>query len=165
MKAISLWQPWATLIAVGAKRIETRSWSTHYRGRLAIHAAKRWPRELSDLCVEPGPIREALERSGHLDINAERMTLSMPVGVVVGTCYLADVFPVDAGSQYYRIGGDAQRSVTLPPAEPELSFGDYTPGRFAWILTEIVALPKPVPFRGAQGFFDVPDDLLKGGSL
>jgi len=40
MKAISLWEPWATAIAIGAKKIETRSWATSYRGPLAIHAAK-----------------------------------------------------------------------------------------------------------------------------
>ncbi len=39
MKAITLWQPWASLIAIGAKKIETRSWATKYRGPLAIHAA------------------------------------------------------------------------------------------------------------------------------
>lgn len=38
MKAITLMQPWATLVAIGAKRLETRSWSTNYRGPLAIHA-------------------------------------------------------------------------------------------------------------------------------
>jgi hypothetical protein len=42
IKCISLWQPWASLVAVGAKRIETRGWATAYRGRLGIHAAKRW---------------------------------------------------------------------------------------------------------------------------
>ncbi|HAU29070.1 MAG TPA: 2-oxoglutarate dehydrogenase E1 [Rhodospirillaceae bacterium] len=41
MKAITLWQPWAQAIALGLKRIETRSWATHYRGPVAIHAAKR----------------------------------------------------------------------------------------------------------------------------
>jgi hypothetical protein len=40
MKAISLHQPWAAAVAVGIKWIETRSWRTHYRGPLAIHAAK-----------------------------------------------------------------------------------------------------------------------------
>lgn len=43
MKALTLWQPWASLVALGAKRIETRSWSTTYRGPLAIHAAARKP--------------------------------------------------------------------------------------------------------------------------
>jgi activating signal cointegrator 1 len=44
MKAITLTQPWATLVAIGAKRIETRSWPTNYRGPLAIHAAKGFPK-------------------------------------------------------------------------------------------------------------------------
>ncbi|TRU31740.1 MAG: ASCH domain-containing protein [Microcystis aeruginosa Ma_QC_B_20070730_S2] len=41
MKAISLWQPWASLVANGLKLYETRGWPTKYRGVLAIHAAKR----------------------------------------------------------------------------------------------------------------------------
>jgi len=41
MRAITLWQPWASLMALGYKKIETRSWSTKYRGPLLIHAAKR----------------------------------------------------------------------------------------------------------------------------
>ena len=45
MKALSLWQPWASLVALRVKTIETRSWSTSYRGPLAIHAAKRPVRE------------------------------------------------------------------------------------------------------------------------
>ena len=41
MKALSLRQPWASLIANGRKTIETRTWRTHYRGPLAIHASAR----------------------------------------------------------------------------------------------------------------------------
>ncbi len=40
MKALSLLQPWATLVVIGVKQIETRSWSTAYRGPLLIHASK-----------------------------------------------------------------------------------------------------------------------------
>ena len=43
MKALTLWQPWASLVALGHKRIETRCWSTKYRGDLAIHAAAKLP--------------------------------------------------------------------------------------------------------------------------
>lgn len=50
MKAITLWQPWATAMAMGVKRIETRSWFTRHRGDLLICAAKRspqnWEREI-----------------------------------------------------------------------------------------------------------------------
>lgn len=41
MKVITLIQPWATLVALGEKKIETRSWSTNFRGRIAIHAGKK----------------------------------------------------------------------------------------------------------------------------
>jgi hypothetical protein len=44
MRAISLWQPWASFIAIGVKPYETRSWSPPSRligQRIAIHAAKQ----------------------------------------------------------------------------------------------------------------------------
>lgn len=41
IKALSLWQPWATWIAEGRKTIETRMWSTDYRGPLLICAARK----------------------------------------------------------------------------------------------------------------------------
>lgn len=63
MKTISLWQPWASLVAIKAKRIETRSWYTSYRGPLAIHAAKVFPKWVHELCCE-APFSEALVEYG-----------------------------------------------------------------------------------------------------
>jgi hypothetical protein len=66
IKAISLWQPWASLMALGLKRHETRHWPTAYRGPIAIHAAKTldlagapdglsdWFRSLRDQCAAAG---------------------------------------------------------------------------------------------------------------
>jgi hypothetical protein len=161
MKALSLWQPWATLVASGAKRIETRCWSTNYRGRLAIHASKKWSKELGRMCLTE-PFKDPMLAAGFCAITRRRSNL--PFGQIIATCYLADVFSVDAGEQYYRIGGDALARVTLPPPEPERSFGDYTPGRFAWILTEIVPLKKPFFFQGSQKLFTVSDELFTGGA-
>lgn len=42
MKALSIRQPWAWLIAAGHKDIENRAWRTEYRGRFLIHAGKRY---------------------------------------------------------------------------------------------------------------------------
>jgi hypothetical protein len=44
--------------------------------------------------------------------------------------------------------------IFIPPPEPERSFGDYTPGRYAWILTNIKPLPAPIPAKGALGLWD-----------
>lgn len=41
MKAVTISQPFATLVALGAKTLETRSWATKHRGDLAIHAGQK----------------------------------------------------------------------------------------------------------------------------
>ena len=41
MKALSIKQPWASLIAHGIKDIENRNWKTHFRGRIYIHASAK----------------------------------------------------------------------------------------------------------------------------
>jgi hypothetical protein len=86
MKALTLTQPWATLVAIGAKRIETRSWSTSYRGPLAIHAAKGFPWDARDFTYAKmvrdlvGPHFNSSE-SGPLD-------KQLPRGSVIATCNL-----------------------------------------------------------------------------
>lgn len=45
MKALSIKQPWATMILCGPKHVENRTWETNYRGRLLIHAGKNIDRE------------------------------------------------------------------------------------------------------------------------
>ena len=105
MKAITLWQPWATLIAIGVKPFETRSWATSYRGPLAIHAGKT--REGLRLCEGETEIERALAKAGY--------TLqSVPMGVVVCTARLAEVLTTE---EIYK------RDLIDP-------FGDYSAGRF-----------------------------------
>jgi hypothetical protein len=128
VKAISLWQPWASAIALGLKSIETRGWSTDYRGPLAIHAAQRWTRAEQDFARGQG------------------LPENLPLGAVVAVANLTDVL----STEY------------IPTDRSELSWGDYGPGRFGWLLDNIHALERPVPFKGKQGFFSVPDDMLLG---
>jgi hypothetical protein len=45
MKALSILQPWAWLIVSGHKPVENRTWVSSFRGRLIVHAGKRWGRE------------------------------------------------------------------------------------------------------------------------
>lgn len=161
MKAISLWQPWASAIALGAKRVETRSWATNYRGPIAIHAAKR--------CIDYemcgiksswtwcGVLRPLGIRMGN---NVDPVQV-LPFGAIVAIAKLADCRP----SESFTNGElDSRR---MPDGETldiygwtERMMGDYSHGRFGWILTNIVPLAKPVPYRGAQGLFQVPDSLL-----
>src|SRR5690348_441422 len=103
MKAITLTQPWATLVAVGEKRIETRSWSTSYRGLLAIHAAKGWPLVAAALCADE-PFRTALVPAADFDrfVTVGREGVSapdLPCGAVVATCWLIDCVRIEASDE------------------------------------------------------------------
>lgn len=142
MKALSLMQPWATLVAIGAKRIETRSWTTRYRGPLAIHASRRLlPAEARLCCVVP--FRTALEAGGYRFDDASRASrrnpFRLPLGMIVAVANLVEVRQITASNI---------------PNEPERSFGDYTPGRYAWLLSDIVCVPEPIPARGSLGLWE-----------
>jgi hypothetical protein len=129
VKAITLWQPWATLIAVGAKPFETRTWATSYRGPLAIHAAKT-DKGLK-LCGGVPEIENALTARGlSLDL--------VPLGVVVCTTRLVEVLSAEA---ILRQGlADA--------------FGDYSPGRYAWRLVDVRPVDPPPRAVGGQGLWE-----------
>ena len=135
MKTITLWQPWASLIATGAKKIETRSWPTKYRGLLAIHASASAPSWVKKLrFIEP--YRSVLYKHNLL-LSADKW----PFGKVVATCNLVDC--VEITNQF--IDG---------LTEQEKAFGDYTPGRYAWILEDVKKLDPPVPAKGKQGLWN-----------
>jgi len=149
MRAISLWQPWASAIALGAKRIETRSWSTTYRGPIAIHAAKRKRvHELVYLMQTPCFV-EALRPLYAISPNSRWIDAIelMPYGAIVATAMLADCLTVN----------DALEKL-ITPLEYEL--GNFEPDRFGWVLEDVKALARPIPFKGKQGFFNVPDDCF-----
>lgn len=150
MKALTLTQPWATLVAIGAKRIETRSWSTPYRGPLAIHAAKRptsdavgWLASTEEGCR----IIQALDTAGYKCRNALEVAgygFVLPLGKIL--CVTNLVTCEEIGDFDYT-------------PEPERSYGDYTPGRWAWHLADVKALPEPIACRGMQGLWTVPPEI------
>jgi hypothetical protein len=158
LRAISLWQPWASAIALGSKTIETRHWSTQYRGPLAIHAAQRKVRsELQDYGLDP-----IWQGALHLlppDKSAGDIFM-LPFGAIVATCNLIgcltseEIFRCRA-AQVLKVHG------TFPHSWTEEMMGNLSDGRYGWILADIKPLAAPVPFKGKQGFFNVPDHLLE----
>src|SRR5437660_590025 len=87
MKSITVTQPWATLIVLGAKRHETRTWRTRHRGALAIHAAGHFPEDQHDLCRQE-PFRSILRKAGYSS------WFDLPTGAVLGTVQLTACVPV-----------------------------------------------------------------------
>lgn len=162
MKCLSLTQPYATLIAIGAKRIETRSWKTDHRGELAIHAAKGFPKWAQDVCLND-PFRTALGWPSPRDLPTQAWADNMfarikelPLGVVLATCKLVDCLPTDylhwkePGEDPYWETSNGQRLVS----QQEIAFGDYECGRWAWILEDVAPLAQPMPAIGKLGLWE-----------
>jgi hypothetical protein len=134
LKALSLIQPWATLVVLGDKQVETRSWKTDYRGRVAVHASKNFPATARAFAFA-GAAARPLARH---DLDPH----DLPRGAIIGTVEIVDVLPA------HQVESDL--------TETELALGNFGPDRFAWIL----AYPRqiePIPYKGALGLFEVPD--------
>lgn len=156
MKVLSLTQPWASLVACEAKRIETRSWSTKYRGPIAIHAAKGFPPDAAVLCNEE-PFKAALAAAGY------RASCQLPRGAIISVCHVIGVVPTErvcAGPQHAFHKGDDRIPATLWIPYKERCFGNYDPERFAWVLDRVYKLPEPIPAKGRLGLWEFSHPLL-----
>jgi hypothetical protein len=142
IKAISLWQPWASFVILGIKGFETRSWDTNVRGEIGIHAAKK---------VIPfddafGHLVRSIEGQRIMDYLQSRIIeaygdyKNLPVGAVLGTVNLKDTFSTEIRNKLSYI---------------ERVLGDYSPGRFAWQLKDQKLFDTPIPVSGHQGFWDM----------
>lgn len=138
MKILSLTQPWSSLVALSAKRIETRSWSTPYRGPLGIHAAKTFPVWARDLCAT-SPFREALATAG---VHSWR-DLEPTLGHILAC---RDLYDVESTNEPWTRDLDKQ----------ERAFGDYTANRYGLFLRSVVPLNRPIRARGALGLWEYP---------
>lgn len=135
MRALSLTQPWATLVAHGFKRIETRDWATRYRGPLAIHASKY--RDGADRICYTDPFAAALLELGYASHT------ELPQQAVLCIVRLVDVLRVP-------------QSPTPPRDSAEFAFGDYSNGRYMWVFDQVEAFEEPVAQRGFAGLWDWP---------
>ncbi|WP_375782883.1 hypothetical protein ACE10Z_23505 [Bradyrhizobium sp. Pha-3] len=176
MKAISLWQPWASLIACGAKPYETRDWAppAELIGQtIAIHASKKVDKDARAFAEDlmygqhsPGGFDLADKLSASMQgIPDELMQCFgmavMPVGCVVCTARLDAAFQL----------GDAAEGTAVPAARvvrrmvsrpmPDCftvrydDFGDYRAGRWAWLLRNVRVLTPTAGVTGRQKFFEV----------
>jgi hypothetical protein len=158
MKALTICQPYAHLICLPdddarAKRVENRTWSTDYRGPLLVHAGKS---------------RKFLSGDNY-GIPIE----SMDFGAIIGVCQLAECFRLGTGT--LTIGMMIVNGVEIMPpgtsvikAAPDhikrrfpwIEQHEHTEGPFCFVLTRVRRFEKPIPYRGSQGFFDVPMDAV-----
>jgi hypothetical protein len=145
MKALTMWQPHASLLALGVRTIETRSWGTDYRGPLVIHAAVRWNAQTAAETNEAARLMHSLAVPltglGHAFAAIEyRKTL----GCVLAIADLVDCRPIPE-----REGTDLDRLL-----------GGFGRGRIGWFL-ERPRLVVPARRTGAQGLWECAVDGLE----
>jgi len=154
MKALTLHQYWATLMALLLKKIETRGWYTSYRGEIAIHAAAVVPKEALYSFVDTPEAARALQPLG---IKKPSQLKELPLGVIVGVADLVGCIPTNDAHSADRITG----RVFQPPhtLSDEYAFGNYGVNRYMWFTENLRPLSVPVPVRGYQRIWNVPADI------
>ena len=160
IKAITLWQPWAALMAAEHKRIETRGWKPspgqlQPGDLLTIHAAKSTK---GDYYCNQDPIRAHLTEAGYQLVRREWRLRNMecasgrwnlPLGAVLCIARYEGACPVT-----HIESNTAWR-------EGERPLGDYTHGRWGWVTSMVLRLPEPIQAKGAQGIWqwEVPAEV------
>lgn len=154
MKAITIWQPWATLIMIGAKPHEFRGYAAPRfvrNQRVVIHAGARpvKPAEVEDLlrridaearglgsveeqtCLDLDKARELLLR-----VRAAHKYRLLPLSMALGTVVLGE--PVQSCDLFKMNVADSDRGAF----------------NWAWPVSDIQHFEPPMPMRGAQGFWN-----------
>ncbi len=153
LRCISLWQPWASLVAIGAKTFETRSWSPVKvndvaLGPLGIHASKKKSRAQRDLFYQK-PFFGAFQAAGIKSFD------DLPFGAIVSMVNLKRIWSTTNLELMEYLRGHPD----------EEAFGDFGRGRFAWELGIDCQLEKPIPWTGRQGFFFVDKEMVENQIL
>jgi hypothetical protein len=151
MKALTLYVPHALLIPYGWKEVETRDWYTSYRGPLAIHAAKKFGPEIAAGVARLQEITRKIE-TADARMHLWPTVLQQSLGCIVAVCNLEACLPTALAEYNARklkrwfepkLGWDFERLM-----------GDYTPGRWAWILRDVQRLHRPIAARGMRKLWD-----------
>jgi hypothetical protein len=144
MKALTIWQPWASLIVAGAKPWEWRGYPAPRAligQRIAIHAGARPVRtdEIAEIWeqLEAGDSSLLADKAAHI---LRRATTAFWRGCIVGTAQLGiPITADDWARQHAAPGYDSDRI-------------DHH--KWAWPLGAIEVFEPPIPARGAQGFWE-----------
>lgn len=124
MKVLTIRQPWASLIMLGYKRFEFRSWRTNYRGGLLIHAGK-------------GIDKEAAKRL------EKHLPKDLPFGKILGSVEIVDCIKCD--DKFGKMCQKEQKDIYVKTTFEEM---------YAWELANIQMLDNPIEVKGKLGLWD-----------
>jgi hypothetical protein len=137
MQALTIHEPWATLLVKGKKQFETREWQRNYRGLLAIHSGK----QSVDIEDYPLGLSEILD-----DSKITQDNLNNNKGKIIAIATLKEIHLMT--DKFINEQSELERMI-----------GYWEPGHYAWELTDIQLLSEPISARGMPGLWDVPDEI------
>lgn len=140
--ALTVWRPWPNLMIYARKDPENRTWSTHHRGPLLIHAAKG---------TDPTAMRFAQQLARQPVPGAPATRLNQvdpdPVAHPIGIVAVAELYDVCA----YSITHPDQQCPTCPPWAAK--------NCYHWRIRNVTAFPQPVAHNGKQRLWAVRPDV------
>lgn len=140
MKTITILQPFATLIALGEKQFETRSWKTDYTGDLLIHAGKG--KQYLDWC-DMEPFKSVLLKHGYGKNN-------LSFGSIIAKTNLKKCLKVIENDNILLLVTSATLENGYKVNGNELEFGDFAEDRYAWQLDNVEMFKEPIQAKGQQ---------------
>jgi hypothetical protein len=151
MYAISVAQPWASLIVLGAKKAmnDPSNRPLHYRGPVAIHASGRAPKRHAWAIFEEDATQRALKKLPYRwvrDVHTRSWLLKLPTNCIVGIADIDGCYPVD--DRPPRVEQQIQKYSDAMKGLYTLTFAHARPTRI-------------VPCHGNFGLFKLPPDLEK----
>jgi hypothetical protein len=165
MKAITIQQPYASLIACGEKRFETRSWKTNYRGKIAIHAGLQTYREAPNDITEQACNALGLDYAP-FDTYFRPWGEYLPTGAIIAVADLVECWhieehltPGENGRDLYLVNSKGEKKDWAINCAGEIVFGNFAKDLYAWELSNVEPLSSPIPCAGKQGFWDCCDAL------
>lgn len=131
MKALSVRAPWWWAILHG-KPVENRDWATNVRGRIFLHASKFWKEE--EIGYDLDDIYDMASSDKIKLPDADMEAMKAAGGCLVGSVVITDCVTAHSSA--------------------------FFQGKFGFVLDDPVPFGRPIPFKGALGFFEVPDELV-----
>lgn len=138
VKVLSMIQPWASLFVLREAQYETRSWSTKYRGPLAIHTSKKVDKAVCSHVA----IKSLLLKHGY-------KTDDLPSGVIIATCQLDNCLRVIENNETWAVLEDGR-----VVSGNDFFLGDYKVGGYVWEVRDMKMLDSFIPAKGRLGLWE-----------
>jgi len=167
LRALSLIQPWASLMALGEKRIETRARRTHRRGAFFIHASGapggRWDQASLELAHSDRDFIAAWNR--HPAYFPTRTMRDVPLGAILAVTRLVDCQPGPTLNSVLVAAEHRGEPAVIAASTcgiTERAFGFYNAeGRYGFVTAQTHRLTSPIVCKGNRSFWRIPEQVYE----